>query len=118
MSAASAARRWYWQRISAMAMTVFVLAHLALVTWAVRGGLSAAEVLGRTQGSVGWGVFYAVFVLLVAIHAGIGLRNVLDEWAATRKWSDAMGLAAGALLLALGWRAVAAVTLGGGYAPQ
>src|SRR5690606_32992976 len=59
MGAASAARRWYWQRISAMAVTVFVLAHLALVTWAVRGGLSAAEVLGRTQGSVGWGVFYA-----------------------------------------------------------
>src|SRR5690606_23213338 len=88
------------------------------VTWAVRGGLSAAEVLGRTQGSVGRGAFYAVFVLLVAIHAGIALRNVLDEWAPTRNWSGAMGLAAGALLLALGWRAVAAVTLGGGYAPQ
>lgn len=117
MSAAGAARRWYWQRISAMAMTIFVLAHLALVTWAVRGGLSAAEVLGRTRGSVGWGAFYAVFVLLVAVHAGIGLRNVLDEWTVTRKWSGALGLAAAALLLVLGWLAVAAVTLGGGYAP-
>ena len=34
-----------------------------------RGGLSAAEILERTRGSVGWAAFYALFVLAVAVHA-------------------------------------------------
>jgi len=113
MSAARAARRWYWQRVSAMAMALFVLTHLVVVTLAVRGGLSAAEILGRTRGSLAWMAFYGIFVALVAVHAAIGLRNVLEEWPPTRKAAGALGLAAALLLLALGWRAVAAVTWGG-----
>ncbi|MBV7484548.1 succinate dehydrogenase [Bordetella sp. BOR01] len=113
MSAARAARRWYWQRASAAAMALFVLAHLAIITLAVRGGLSAAEILGRTRGSLAWMAFYGIFVLLVSVHAAIGLRNVLDESAPLRKAAGPAGLVAGALLLVLGWRAVAAVTLGG-----
>jgi fumarate reductase subunit C len=113
MSAAGAARRWYWQRVSAMAMALFVLAHLAIITLAVRGGLSAAEILGRTRGSLAWMAFYGIFVALVALHAAIGLRNVLDEWAPARKAAGPLAMAAGVLLLALGWRAVAAVTFGG-----
>jgi len=113
MSAARAARRWYWQRVSAMAMALFVLTHLVVVTLAVRGGLSAAEILGRTRGSLAWMAFYGIFVALVAVHAAIGLRNVLDEWPPTRKAAGVLGLAAALLLLALGWRAVAAITWGG-----
>lgn len=113
MSVARAARRWYWQRVSAMAMTLFVLVHLAIITLAVRGGLSAAEILGRTRGSLAWMAFYGIFVALVSVHAAIGLRNVLDEWAPARKLAGGLGLVAGVLLLMLGWRAVAAVTWGG-----
>ena len=113
MSTARAVRRWYWQRLSAMALALFVLVHLAVVMLAVRGGLSAAEILGRTRGSLAWMAFYGVFVALVALHAAIGLRNVLDEWAPTRRLAGALGGVAAVLLLALGWRAVAAVTWGG-----
>lgn len=118
MSAAADARRWYGQRISAMAMTVFVLAHLAVMTMAIRGGLSAAEILGRTRGSLAWAAFYSVFVLLVSAHAAIGLRNVLAEWAPARRAAGWLGVAAGLLLLALGWRAVVAVTWGADHAAQ
>lgn len=54
--------------------------HLATIIYAVQGGLSAAEILGRTRGSAGWLAFYVAFVLAVAIHAPIGLRAVLREW--------------------------------------
>ncbi|MCD0505888.1 succinate dehydrogenase [Bordetella petrii] len=110
---AAAARRWYWQRITGMAMALFVAAHLALIIVAIRGGLSAAEILGRTRASLGWAAFYGVFVALVSVHAAIGLRNVLEEWPPTRHWAGRLGAVAGVLLLVLGWRAVAAVTWGG-----
>ena len=56
-----------------MVLALCVLVHLATLIYAVRGGLSAAEILGRTHGSSGWASFYALFVLAVAVHAPIGL---------------------------------------------
>ena len=41
------ARRWYWQRLSAMVLALCVVVHLALMIVAVRGGLSAGEILSR-----------------------------------------------------------------------
>ena len=98
------------QRLSAMVLAPLVVVHLGLVLVAVRGGLSAAEILGRTQGSLGWGLFYALFVLAVAVHAPIGLCNILREWTGlSRRAVDGLALAFGLLLLALGLRAVWAV---------
>ncbi|MEN9630069.1 MAG: hypothetical protein RJA10_3297, partial [Pseudomonadota bacterium] len=37
--AVAQARRWYWQRISAMVLALCVAGHLGLMIWAVRGGL-------------------------------------------------------------------------------
>ena len=104
------ARRWIWQRISAMVLALCALAHLALLMYAVRGGLSAAEILARTQGNWAFAVFYAVFVLACAVHVAPGLANVAREWAglsarAARRAADAFAL----LLLLLGLRAVYAV---------
>ena len=98
------------QRISALVMVPLVLVHLGVIIYAMRGGLSAGEILGRTQGSVGWGLFYGLFVVAVAVHAGFGLRNVLDEWTGLGRGATA-GIAHGfmALLLVLGIRAVVAV---------
>ena len=83
--------------------------------WIYRGSdlrRLAAEILGRTRGSVGWATFYGLFVLAVAIHAPIGLRTVAGEWLQWRgRAADVCCVAVGVLLLALGWRAVAAVTL-------
>ena len=70
---------WTAQRISAAVLAVCVVVHLVTVIYAVRNGLSAAEILGRTRGSYAWAGFYAVFVAAVAVHAPIGLRSVLAE---------------------------------------
>jgi hypothetical protein len=44
---------WTAQRASAAVLAVCVAVHLVTVVYAVRGGLSAAEILARTRGSVG-----------------------------------------------------------------
>lgn len=108
----SRAQVWHWaaQRFSAMVLALCVLVHLVTLIYAVRGGLSAAEILGRTRGSMGWGIFYGVFVLAVAVHAPIGLRAVLAEtlgWRGVRL-SMTMGIAM-LVILVLGLRAVWAV---------
>jgi fumarate reductase subunit C len=54
--------------------------HLATIILAVRGGLSAGEILARTRGSVAWLSFYGLFVAAVAVHAPIGLRSIFAEW--------------------------------------
>ncbi len=103
-------RLFVLQRLTAMALAPLVLVHLGLVLVAIRGGLSAAEILARTQGSVGWALFYGLFVVTVAVHAPIGLRNVLREWTALARGAvDILALGFGGLLLALGLRAVWAV---------
>ena len=68
------------QRASALVLAPLVLIHLGLAIYAIHGGLTAAEILGRTQGSFGWSLFYGLFVVAASIHAPIGLRNVLREW--------------------------------------
>jgi fumarate reductase subunit C len=76
----------------------------------VRGGLTAAEVLARTHDNVGFALYYALFVVAVAIHAPIGLRNVLREWTLWRGRSlDFALVLLSLLLLVLGLRAVFAV---------
>ena len=106
----SETRLYLLQRASAMLLAPLVLVHLGLVIYAVEGGLSAAEILARTRGSALWAVFYGVFVVAVALHAPIGLRNILSEWTPWRGRSLDLAMAAfAALLLVLGLRAVAAV---------
>ena len=98
------------QRLSAKLLAPLVIVHLVLILYAVHGGLSAAEILGRTRGSVAWGGFYALFVLAIAIHAPIGVRNIVREWTPWRGRSlDAASVVLAIILLALGLRAVAAV---------
>ena len=95
------------QRLSALVLAPLVLVHLGLVIYAIRGGLSAAEILGRTEGSAAWAAFYALFVVAAAIHAPIGLRNVLLEWTGLpRAAVEVACVLAGLGLLALGLRAV------------
>jgi len=103
---------WLAQRASAALLALCVVVHLATLIVAVHGGLSAAAILARTRGNLGWMAFYAVFVVAVSIHAPLGLRTVAGEWLSWKgRGADAACTAIGALLLALGLRAVAAVTL-------
>jgi fumarate reductase subunit C len=101
---------WVAQRASAAVLALCVLVHLATMIYAVRGGLTGAEILSRTHGNRAWLVFYSVFVLAVAVHAPIGLRPVLAEWLGWRGASREIVLAAFAIVLVvLGARAVMGV---------
>ena len=98
---------WIAQRASAAVLAVCVIVHLATIVYAVRGGLSAAEIFARTRGSVGWLAFYSLFVLAVAVHAPIGLRAVMTEWLGWRGRSRDVFLFAFAGVLAwMGMRAI------------
>ena len=98
------------QRVTAFVLAAAVAVHLGTILYAVRGGLKAAEILARTHGNMQFALFYAVFVIAVAIHAPIGLRNIFREWT---QWGgrslDAVLAAFSLLLVFLGMRAVFAV---------
>ena len=105
-------RLYMLQRLTALTMAPLVLGHLAVMIYAVQGGLSAAEILGRTQGSILWFLFYGLFVFAAAIHGAIGLRVIAFEWGGLRGAAlEALMWAAGLGLFSLGARAVWAVTL-------
>ncbi len=104
------AKLWYWQRISAMVLALCVLVHLGVIIYAVRGGLSAAEILGRTRGNVAFGAFYAVFVLACAVHVPIGFARICEEWFGLAGAGAAIvAKLLGLIILLMGMRAVYAV---------
>jgi fumarate reductase subunit C len=101
---------WIAQRATATILALCVIVHLVTIIYAVRGGLSAAEILGRTRGNYGWAAFYSVFVLAAAIHGAVGLRAIAAEWLGLRggiaEWAMTV---VGVVLTITGLRAVAAV---------
>ena len=95
------------QRASAFVMAPLVLIHLGTIIYAIQGGLSAQEILARTEGSTVWGAIYGLFVVAVAIHAPIGLRCIVREmtpW--TGRTLDVAAILFGAVVIGLGVRAV------------
>lgn len=107
---------WGAQRASAMVLALCVIVHLLTMIYAVRSGLSGAEILGRTRGNIGWMAFYTLFVAAVSVHAPIGLRTILSESLGWRGRGANLFVAAIGLSLAMwGLRAVLAV-FGGGAA--
>jgi len=110
MSAKSESMLWVVQRASAAVLGLCVLVHLGTMIYAVRGGLTAAEILSRTRGSAAWLAFYSVFVLAISVHVPIGLRAVLGEWLGWRGAGRAWLLVLFALAIAFtGMRAVIGV---------
>lgn len=105
-------RLYVWQRATAALMLPLVLLHVAVIFYATRRGMTAAEILARTRGSIVWAALYGTFVVAAAIHAAIGVRNVLTEWSPLgERAASLFVMAFGAALLLLGLRAVAAVVL-------
>lgn len=110
MSTQREVKLWVMQRATAMILALCVIVHLATIVYAVRGGLTASEILGRTRGSLGWGAFYTVFVIAAALHGAIGLRNIAAEWLGWRgETAEVTVTVIGVMLTILGLRAVAAV---------
>jgi fumarate reductase subunit C len=105
-------RLYLWQRLTAAVIAPLVLVHVVVIFYATRKGLSAADILARTRGSLTWAAFYGVFVVAAAIHATIGVRNVLTEWSPLRdRGAGLLASAFGVLLFLLGARAIVAVVL-------
>jgi succinate dehydrogenase subunit C len=110
-------RLYVIQRTTAILMIPLILAHLLIIFYATQNGLSANAILSRTAGSIGWAVFYGTFVILAAVHGAIGVRSVLREWTSLRgSLLDTVMFVFAMLLIALGARAVIAVTLPGALA--
>lgn len=104
-------RLYMAQRLSALVMAPLTLGHIAVMIYAIQGGLSTAEILGRTQGSVFWFLFYGLFVFAVSIHAAIGLRVIIHEtFGLAGRGLEILTWAIGLGLLLMGARAVIAVT--------
>lgn len=104
-------RLYMAQRITALLMAPLVVGHLAVMIYAIQGGLTTAEILGRTQGSFVWFLFYGTFVVAVAIHGAIGLRTIAHEWGGLKgPLLNVFTWVVGAGLLFTGVRAVWAVT--------
>ena len=107
MSAQADTRRWLIQRVSAMVLAVAVIVHLGVIIMATQNGLSAAEIVGRVQGNVGWMVFYIIFVVAAALHAPIGLRTVIREATGMQgRWPGFISGTIGVLMLIMGLQAV------------
>jgi len=105
-------RLYLAQRASAALLAPLVLLHLGVMIYAIHGGLTADEILARTRGSWFWGGIYGLFVAAAAVHAAVGLRNILREWGRlAAPWAEYAGWALFAGLLLGGLRAVAAVVV-------
>jgi fumarate reductase subunit C len=108
MSARGQQHLWVAQRVTAIILAVAVVVHLVTIMIAVRGGLSAAEIIGRTSGNEAWLIFYAVFALCAGLHGAIGLRTIAAEWLGWRgRRFDLAWLAVGLLTALFGIRAAA-----------
>ena len=103
---AAGTRMWAVQRITAAFLGLAVIVHLVTIMLAIRGGLSAAEILARTRGAEIWFGFYVVFALCAGLHGAIGLRNIAGEWLGWRgRGLDLAWLAIGLLTAIFGMRA-------------
>jgi len=106
---------WVWQRMSAAVLGVCVIVHLAMIIYAVQDGLSAAEIIGRVSGNIAWFVFYAVFILAVAVHAPIGVRTILNEMTQLSARATHLIMAVLCLIiLVMGFRAIIGLYQAGG----
>ncbi|HEY2528156.1 MAG TPA: succinate dehydrogenase [Xanthobacteraceae bacterium] len=105
-------RLYLWQRGTAALLAPLVLGHIAVIFYATQRNMTAADILSRTHGSVFWASYYSLFVAAAAIHASIGVRNVLTEWAALDdRRAGLFSIILGVLLALLGFHAVAALVL-------
>jgi len=105
-------RLYVWQRATAALMAPLVLIHIAVIFYATRQQMTAADILSRTHGSVVWASYYALFVAAVSIHASIGVRNVLAELSPlTERRAGRIAIVFGALLALLGAHAIFALVV-------
>ena len=72
---------WVWlaQRLSAVVLAICSIVHIGGIIVAVQHGLTTVEITNRVGANIGWFLFYSIFIISAAIHAPLGLRNILSE---------------------------------------
>ncbi len=99
------------QRLSAMVLAPLVLVHLGTMMYAVQDGLSASEILARTQANLLWPILYGIFVAAAALHGAIGLRTIIREMTPWRRTgANAVSALFCIAVLVLGIGAVGAIS--------
>src|SRR3569623_1262101 len=68
------------QRGAAFILAFAVTVHLITLIYAVRGGLTAGDILPRTHGNRAFLAFYLSFVVAAAMLAPMGRRSGLRVW--------------------------------------
>jgi fumarate reductase subunit C len=105
-------RLYVWQRATAALMVPLVLVHIAVIFYASRQDMTAADILSRTHGSMVWASYYGLFVAAASIHASIGVRNVLTEWSPLdERGAGWCAVVLGVALALLGFHAIVALVL-------
>ncbi len=98
------------QRVTGALLALLLLIHLITIMFAVQGDLSVSEIVARVRGNVAWITFYGLFIIIVVMHAMIGLRNILTEMSnLNRRVIDLAVITYAAVTLILGVEAIKAI---------
>ena len=84
------------QRVSAIALVVFMTLHMVVVHFPVRD-LEFEEVFVNRMGQTGWQLMYVFFLLAVLVHGLSGAYMVLTDVGSVAKYKK--GLAWGVIVI-------------------
>lgn len=78
-------RLWVWQIRTGMLILLLGSFHIGIVTldtftslWGTRHGMEATTTMDRVAGGLSW--FYLALLVLLAVHASIGLYRLAMKW--------------------------------------
>ena len=79
---------WVFQRITGAFLAVFLFTHVKVLHWdynfATQGLLDFSFVIDRLQGSVGWLIFYFLFIISALFHGLNGLWAIVLDFRPSR----------------------------------
>jgi fumarate reductase subunit C len=85
-------RWWTWQLRTGMLILLLGSFHIGLVTldtftdlWGDRHGMEAATTMARVAAGLSW--FYLVLLVLLAVHASVGVYRLALKWGVGAKYS-------------------------------
>ena len=89
MVAARSAFFWLFQRITGALLAIFLFTHVKVLHWdfdfTTQGLIDFAFVLDRLQGSIGWAIFYFLFIVSALFHGLNGLWAVVLDFRPAKK---------------------------------
>ncbi len=75
---------WLLQRVSGLLLAIFLFTHVKVLHWdfdfTTQGLLDFTFVIDRLQGSVGWSIFYFLFIISALFHGLSGLWAVVLDF--------------------------------------